>query len=396
MAGRLSAPLVRQWMRRWRNEQADVHSVAQALGVSRRRAYQLRTSYLASCAAGNQKQWQPGSSGGDHQASWPEEVLALVHKLLSADPAANYALVASEIERRCAHKLHRASIRRYALEKGLAPSKPLIAKTRAGTRRWQRQSIGELWQLDSTPHPWFGSEEPSCHLLNMLDDCSRLNTGAQIYERETLLSYLDFLPRAFLQHKMPLELYVDYHSIFFTHDPESLTQLGQALRFYEVSFRYAPTPQAKGKIERHHQYWQGRLPTLFSEGLINEVAPANMLLEKLRSHHNAHEIHRELDSSAEVAWNTAIAHKRNVLRPVPKCSWWPYIWSVRTSTRVTEDQSITLGQQRLRINLPKGKRVVRCQHPDGTYTVLASGPDKSKHPEVILRLGPKIAYPWSN
>ena len=53
---------------------------------------------------------------------------------------------------------------------------------------------------------------------------------------------------------LPLSLYVDYHSFFFTHTPEAHTQLGAALRFYGVSFRYASTPQAKGKIERGHQW----------------------------------------------------------------------------------------------------------------------------------------------
>lgn len=42
---------------------------------------------------------------------------------------------------------------------------------------------------------------------------------------------------------LPLALCVDYHSFCFSSVPEALTQLGTALR-------YAPTPQAKGKIER--------------------------------------------------------------------------------------------------------------------------------------------------
>jgi hypothetical protein len=53
----------------------------------------------------------------------------------------------------------------------------------------------------------------------MLDDCSRLFTGSRIYERELLLSYFDFLPAAFLAHGRPLQLYVDYHSIFFEKPP---------------------------------------------------------------------------------------------------------------------------------------------------------------------------------
>ena len=63
-------------------------------------------------------------------------------------------------------------------------------------------------------------------MLNMLDDCSRLFTGSKLYERELLLSYFDFLPAAFLAHGRPLQLYVDYHSIFFSQDPRRPHPIG--------------------------------------------------------------------------------------------------------------------------------------------------------------------------
>ena len=34
--------------------------------------------------------------------------------------------------------------------------------------------------------------------------------------------------------------------------------LDAALHFYGISLRYALTPQAKGKVEREHQFWQRR------------------------------------------------------------------------------------------------------------------------------------------
>ena len=127
-------------------------------------------------------------------------------------------------------------------------------------RHWQRERIGELWQLDASPHRWCPHSKLSCPMLNLLDDCRRRFTGSKLYERELLLAYFDFLPTAFLAHGCPLQLYVDDHSIFFTHDPDALTQLGWALKFYDISLRYAPTPQVKGKVEPEHQCWQGRLP----------------------------------------------------------------------------------------------------------------------------------------
>ena len=106
----------------------------------------------------------------------------------------------------------------------------------------------------------------TCPLLALLDDGSRVCTGATIYHAEDLLAYFDFLPTDFTEHGLPRELYGDCHSLFFPQRSEALTKLGAALHFDSVSLRYARTPQAKGKIERQHQYWQGRLPVVFGMG----------------------------------------------------------------------------------------------------------------------------------
>ena len=97
-------------------------------------------------------------------------------------------------------------------------------------RRWQCLKIGALWQLDATPHRWFPGDKKNYPLLDLLDDCSRVCTGATIYHREDLLAYFDFLPAAFTEHGLPLELYVDCHSLFFPQRPDALTQLGAALQ----------------------------------------------------------------------------------------------------------------------------------------------------------------------
>jgi hypothetical protein len=224
----------------------------------------------------------------------------------------------SEALRRHHCKLARAQVRRWALQNHLAHAVP-PKKVRAAVRRWQRQRIGELWQLDASPHRWFPASNLAFPMLNMLDDCSRLFTGSKLYERELLLAYFDFLPAAFLAHGRPLQLYVDYHSLFFTHDPNALTQLGWALKFYDISLRYAPTPQAKGKVEREHQFWQGRLPPCFASEKIAEIEVANPHIDALRAHHNAQEVHRELGQTPQRAWDQAWKEKRSALRPTPRC-----------------------------------------------------------------------------
>lgn len=224
-------------------------------------------------------------------------------------------------------------------------------------------------------------------MLNLIDDCSRLLTGSRLYERELLLSYFDFLPAAFAQHGLPLCLYVDYHSLFFTHGQDSLTQLGWALKFYDISLDYASTPQAKGKVERSHQFWQHRLPALFGTEGIADFAPANALIDALRHHHNAHEKHRELGMTPLAAWKRAKQAGRSVLRPKPKCPWWDFVWSVRTRLKVAPDGTVPVGSHRCQLTVAPGTHVIRCQHPDGRFTVLLHPPKHGSKPVRLLDYG---------
>jgi hypothetical protein len=365
-------------------------SIAQAmeqLGLSRSRFYELRADYALAGKQGRSKRWSARPSGGNHHSAWSKDVCQTLCRLLGSTPPSSYGFAASEVHRRHGLKLHRASVRRFAMSQDLAPDTAWKHKP-ASVRRWQRAQIGSLWQLDASPHRWFPGQQKPSPLLHMLDDCSRLTVGTTLYEAETLLAYLDFLPSAFLAHGLPLQLYVDHHSLFFSALPEALTQLGQALRFYEVSFRYAPTPQAKGKIERAHQVWQQRLPAIFAAENIHDLGAANALLDQLRRHRNTHEKHRELQMSATAAWKTALKQNRSVLRPVPNCPWWPYVWSIRSGARVDARGFVSVAGASLRVQQPPGSRLTRCQHPDGSWSLLKAPPDKHQKPIELLRYQP--------
>ena len=384
---RHGAPFIRHLLAQLRTDQLSIAAVAEQLEISRRRCYELYHDYLRACARRQQAQWTPGNSGGDHRPAWPAAVQELLCKLLATRPPASYSFAASEVHRRLGLKLARAQVRRWAHQNDRAVhTRP--ARPKAPVKRWQRQAIGELWQLDASPHPWFPNSSLQYPLLDLIDDCSRLVTGATLYEREGLLAYFDLLPAAFARYGLPLALYVDCHSIFLAQQPDALTQLGWALKFYDVSLLYAPTPQAKGKVERLHLFWQNRLPALFAAEAVNHVPQANPWVAQLREHHNLHEKHRELAMTPHQAWTLAQQEGRCVLRPTPACPWWPYVWSVRVPVRVASDGTVPIGSQRLKLAAPPGAKVVRCQHPDGSYSILAEAPCKDTKPRVLLRYGP--------
>lgn len=370
-------------MTSFRQQLLTAAQAAAQLDLSRSRFYSLSTDYLRAYARKKARVWVPGISGGDHAMAWPEPVTALLKKRLLCDPPSPYSFVASEALRLHSFKLDRAQVRRWAIENDARHPTPL-KRLRAPVRRWQRSQIGELWQLDATPHRWFPPSSLDFPMLNMLDDCSRLFVASKIYGRELLLSYLDFLPAAFLTYGRPLQIYVDYHAIFFTKNPDALTQLGWALKFYDISFLYAPTPQAKGKIERSHQFWQGRLPAYFVSEKITDLEIANAHIELLRLHRNTQETHRELRMIPQHAWELAKKEKRSVLRPAPSCPWWPYVWSVRTSIKIGTDGRVPIGAPRLRIERPSGTKVVLCLHPTGHHSVLAAPPNAKEKPHLLF------------
>jgi len=386
LARRHGAPLIREILASFRRQELHASEAARRLELGRTRFYEVYSDYLRACAERREADWIPGTSGGDHAPEWPPEVEPLMRKLLSVRPPAPYRFVASELQRRLGFDLDPATVRRWALAHNLAH--PTVSpRPSAPTRRWQCLKQGALWQLDATPHPWFAHHHRRLYpLLDLLDDCTRLCTGARIFHGEDLLAYLDFLPNAFREHGLPLELYVDCHSLFFPQRPDALTQLGAALHFYGVSLRYARTPQAKGKIERQHFYWQGRLPSVFAAENIICPETANPLLQELRRHRNAREIHRELGRTPKAAADLARREGRSLLRPAPRCPWWPYVWSQRSWIKVGPDRRVPIGSQRLPVPLAPGSRVLHCLHPSGDITLLAHEPKIGERPAVLLNL----------
>ncbi len=375
--------MVRHLLASHRRQQLSAPETAKELGLAHTRFYELYADYLKACAQGHAQTWSPGRSGGNHRPEWPKDASALAKKLLAAKPPASYSATASELHRRLNFKASRASVRRWALENQLAPD-TRYKKPPQPVKRWQARDLGALWQYDASPHAWLPDNPDKQSLLNILDDATRYNTGARLYHRETLLAHLEFLPRTFLAHGLPLALYVDYHSFFFTHTPEALTQLGTALHFYGIALRFAPTPQAKGKIERRHDYWQKRLPPLLAADRIRELESANHLLDQLLAHANQHEIHRELGTTPDAARQQAIREKHSVLRPAPACPWWPFVWSQQSKIRVGDDGQVPVGTLRQTIDAPPRSKVIRCLRPDGDIYYLRHAPDPNAKPIVLL------------
>ena len=147
--------------------------------------------------------------------------------------------------------------------------------------RERRTRLGELVQIDGSPHDWFEGRADRCTLLVFIDDATGKLLQLRFAPTETTLGYMHALHDHIVAHGLPVALYSDKHSIFRVNakgaDPESETHKGGRHGSWELS-AFTPTgsnTQAKGRVERANQTLQDRLPKEMRLAGISDIAGAN-------------------------------------------------------------------------------------------------------------------------
>lgn len=391
---RLGVAHVRDTLSQFVAGEIDRFQAMESLQISQSRLYALKHSFLMAQAEGRVAEWVPGASGGNHMPNWPKQVDEFLYKVLGPSGATKrytYAFAASELGRQFNFPVDRSQVRHWAMAHHLH----LVdyrARPPAHIRRWERKSIGELWQLDATPDRFLGANNPPLHLIDMIDDCSRMQVGCRLYYRETVTAYLDLFYRAFSQYGLPLEIYVD-KAAFFKNDEGTLTQLGKRLKFYDISFVFANTPEAKGKIERLHKVWQERFPAYVErEGLTNNpsLEELNNHLEGLVNYRNQFELHRELHNTPWAVWEEKIRTGQNKLRVPPQDGWWELVWSEWKGSIIGRRGKLLVDGILCPTECANGTRVWICRHLDGTISLVLNKPEKNTRPKVVFTNNPRV------
>lgn len=137
------------------------------------------------------------------------------------------------------------------------------------TYRERRSCVGELIQLDGSPHAWFEDRANPCTLIAYIDDAtSRIMDGAFMDYEGTFTLF--FTTEHYLQmYGKPLSLYVDKHSTFKINRQATVeeelkdlfpqSQFGRAMEQLRIELIFANSPQAKGRVERLFETLQDRL-----------------------------------------------------------------------------------------------------------------------------------------
>jgi transposase len=131
--------------------------------------------------------------------------------------------------------------------------------------RERRACLGELIQIDGSPHDWFEGRAEPCVLLVFIDDATGKLMRLLFVDSESFFSYCQAAQGYFQQCGKPVAFYSDKHGIFRVNVPstgagEALTQFGRAMQELDIQILCAHTPQAKGRVERVIQLLQDRLP----------------------------------------------------------------------------------------------------------------------------------------
>lgn len=158
--------------------------------------------------------------------------------------------------------------------------------------RAKRKYFGDLIQADATPYDWFGTGE-RITLHGFIDDATGTPIGLYFCENECLFGYLEVTRQMLTRYGIPAELYPDKHSVFFPTPKQNqhltieeqlagktkaTTQFGAIMEELGVDMHPAPTPEAKGRIERFWNTVQDRLTAEMKADGIDTIEKANAYL----------------------------------------------------------------------------------------------------------------------
>ena len=278
----------------------------------------------------------------------------------------------------------RETLRRWMLTAGLWSRRRKRKPHRS--RRQRRAHFGALIQLDGSHHDWLEGRGPKGCLMNFVDDATGRGL-CRFSSEETTWAAADLLEAWVRQHGIPKALYCDWKSVYQRRSTsretiegiEPETQFGRMCRKLGIRIIPASSPQAKGRVERHHGTHQDRLiKKMRLEGIADYAAANRYLDEQYLAEHNAKfaceptagaDFHRRLPKRLDLNWVFCLEHERVVSND----------WVVRYQNRFLQLQPTR------RQGVAPGTRLRVEQARDGALRVM--------HADDEIQFA-EIAKPW--
>ena len=267
-------------------ETLTLRSAAAILAMSYRQAKRLCRRYRAEGARGMRHRSVGRASNRARATPERTRALALIREKYSGPTAERFGptLAAEHLASEDGVVVDHETLRRWMLADGLWSR---ARKRSPHRRRRERMAhFGELVQLDGSFHPWFERRGPQSCQLTLVDDATGRSFG-RFGAQETIWAAVSVLRTWIERHGIPRALYTDWKNVYVRRPnaeerltgAEPLTQFGRMCATLGIAIIPASSPQAKGRIERHHGTHQDRLVKKLRRHGIADLDAANGFLE---------------------------------------------------------------------------------------------------------------------
>ena len=259
---------------------------AELLSLSVRQVKRLCKAYQADEAAGliSKRRGRPSNN------RLPEKTINKARELLRARYPDFGPTLATEKLAIEGVSLSVETVRQLLMGEGLWKAKA-VRRAVIHQLRERRARLGELVQIDGSPHDWFEGRAPKCTLLVFVDDATSRLMYLQFVEAETTFNYFAAVRSYVTEFGKPLAFYSDKFGVFRVNMPNplsgsGLTQFGRALKELDIELICAHSPQAKGRVERANQTLQDRLTKELRLRDLSSAAAANAYLPEFIADYN--------------------------------------------------------------------------------------------------------------
>lgn len=380
LAKRARNEWVTQVLEQFNNHTLTEKEACELLDIERAQLYRLRKRWLLA-TLGNAT-FELHASGENKKRSFTPQVQEFLHKELTyiTEDAHyyknkfNFPFLSEKVEKEFGIFIHRNSIRRFAIKEGYyeettqEKQKPCI--------RFEMDSVGALFQHDTSRHVWLPCSGRYHDLIITKDDHSRRTVAFGLREIESAWYHLCLARQTFETFGLPLAYYVDRHSIFkfnlsdecihYTRrisEEEGKVQFKRALNFMDITVLYAQDAQSKGKVEKPFDYLQRRLPAECERYKVKTVKDAMPILADIVHFYDTKRVHMETDEIPLERWNRAIKDGRSKLRPIPENTDLDAVFSLHFQRTVKSDGTFTFQGRTYKLGQFPGRKVTVAYIP---------------------------------
>ena len=290
---------------------------AMQLGISVRQVRRLMKRYKQEGIGGLTHKSRGCISNRALSADQRKRIVFLLQKEY---PDFGPTLAAEKLFERDSIPVSKETVRKLMIQEQLWKAKQQKRGT-IHTYRERRSCVGELVQLDGSPHPWFEQRAEPCTLIAYIDDATSRIMDGEFVDYEGTFNLFSATEQYLLTHGKPVAFYVDKHSTFKVNRQATIeeelkdlmpqSQFGRALMQLRIELIFAHSSEAKGRVERLFETLQDRLvKELRLEGVSTKTEGTRYFREVYIPKHNAKfavlpkdptNVHRALESSDDLS-----------------------------------------------------------------------------------------------